>query len=330
MDDIATVVTGPTGTGKELVSRAIGLSGYVAVDPRDGRLLTAPDGQFLAVNLAALPATLVESELFGHDRGAFTGAVKDHRGWLESCGPGGVVFLDEIGELELAIQAKLLRVLETRLFQRLGDLEARRFLGRIVSATHRDLAAMIAAGTFRHDLYQRLCACSIRTPSLREQLDDAPGERRAMVRFIAGKVRDRKADALTDQVERWIDKNLPPDYPWRGNVRQLWQCVREIFVSGTYQPLDLDGDGGRDADPARSLRAGTLSESLAMVRYTTIVFARTGSVAATARVLGVHRHTVTRRIDHALLATMTGHAAAKPGPRRRGGSTPPRRTGPAT
>ena len=315
MDDISVLVTGPTGTGKELVARAIGLSGYIESDPETGRFVAAYDQQLGSVNLAALPASLIESELFGHERGSFTGAVKDHRGWLASCERGGTLFLDEIGELDPAIQAKLLRVLETRVFQRLGDLTAQRFAGRIVSATHRDLAAQIAAGTFRHDLYQRLCACSIRTPSLREQLDDAPDERRRLVRFIAGKVRARKAEALTDQVESWIDSNLPPDYAWPGNVRQLWQCVREIFVSGSYRPLDLRGSAeGEDDDPVRSLREGTLTESEAMDRYITIVHARTGGdMAESARVLGVHRHTVARRIDHALLARLKGWATRRKG-----------------
>src|SRR5262249_22276724 len=104
------------------------------------------------------------------------------------------------------------------------------------------------------------------------------------------------------QVESWIDAHLPPDYPWPGNVRQLWQCVREIFVSGAYHPLDVRGDD----DPVRSLRAGTLTESQALDRYATIVQARTGSVAETARVLGVHGHTVARRIDGTLRARMTG------------------------
>ena len=115
MDDISTLVTGPTGTGKELVARALGLSGYVAVDPREGRFVAAHEPQLSAVNLAALPAALIESELFGHARGAFTGAEKEHRGWLESCGRGGVVFLDEIGEIAQEVQVKLLRVLETRI-----------------------------------------------------------------------------------------------------------------------------------------------------------------------------------------------------------------------
>ncbi len=330
MDDISTLVTGQTGTGKELVAQAIGGSGYIAVDPSDGRLVAAYEPQLSTVNLAALPATLIESELFGHERGAFTGAERERRGWLESCGRGGVVFLDEIGELALELQVKLLRFLETRTFQRVGDTEDLRFQGRIVSATHRDLAERIAAGAFRHDLYQRLCACSIRTPSLREQLDDAPEERRRLVRFIAGKVRPSKAEALTDQVERWIDEKLPPDYPWPGNVRQLGQCVREIFVSGDYHPIDVEDEDpvrsiragtpsieDEDDDPVRSIRAGTLSKDQLFARYAAIVHARTGSVAETARVLGVHRHTVARMLDAELLARLKAREELKPEPPKR-------------
>ena len=133
------------------------------------------------------------------------------------------------------------------------------------------------------------------------------------MRFIAGKVRPSKAEALTDQVERWIDENLRPDYPWPGNVRQLGQCVREIFVSGAYHPIDIEDD-----DPVRSIRAGTLSKDELFARYATIVQARTGSVAETARVLGVHRHTVTRTIDGALLARLKRRAPRPEGrPTRR-------------
>lgn len=181
MADVTTLITGRSGTGKELVARAIGLSRYV---PFDGvRHVFREDfaTSFFPLHLSALPTTLVESELFGHHRGAFTGATQDRRGWLEVCPAAGTVFLDEIGEIDPAVQVKLLRVIQERTFHRLGETRARRFEGKLIAATNRDLPAEIAAGRFREDLYYRLCADVIVTPSLEEQLREAPGDSRSDV-----------------------------------------------------------------------------------------------------------------------------------------------------
>lgn len=158
MGDVTTLVTGPSGTGKELVARAIALSRYIPFDPRTRGFGERPEESFFPLNLSALSPTLIESELFGHRRGAFTGAVGDRTGWFEVCPPLGTVFLDEIGEVDAGIQVKLLRVLETRTFQRLGDTAERRFRGKVVAATNRDLAREMEAGRFREDFYYRLCA----------------------------------------------------------------------------------------------------------------------------------------------------------------------------
>src|SRR5688500_14033355 len=148
LGDVTTLITGPSGTGKELVARAIGLSRYVPVDAAGGKFVENFCQGFQAVNLSALSPTLIESELFGHRRGAFPGAVADRVGWLEACPPHGAVFLDEIGELDPAIQVKLLRVFQSRAFQRLGETTDRTFAGKIIAATNRDLVAEIDAGRF--------------------------------------------------------------------------------------------------------------------------------------------------------------------------------------
>ena len=175
MGEVATLIQGPTGTGKELVARAIGLARYIPFDPAREAFTEDAAGAFFPLHLAALSPTLIEAELFGHRRGAFTGALQDRKGWLEVCPPLGTVFLDEIGEVEPAIQVKLLRVLQTRTFQRLGETEPRRFQGKVIAATNRDLATEIDAGRFREDFYYRLCSDVIVTPSLAEQLARRPG-----------------------------------------------------------------------------------------------------------------------------------------------------------
>jgi hypothetical protein len=151
MADYTTLVTGPTGTGKELVAQAIGLSRYIPFDEAKGTFHEDFSGSFYPVNLSALSPTLIESELFGHKRGSFTGAVSDRLGWLEVCPALGTVFLDEIGEVETGIQVKLLRVVQSRTFSRLGETAVQLFKGKIIAATNRDLAEEMRRGRFRQD-----------------------------------------------------------------------------------------------------------------------------------------------------------------------------------
>ncbi|HET8797674.1 MAG TPA: sigma-54 factor interaction domain-containing protein, partial [Thermoanaerobaculia bacterium] len=233
MTDVATLITGPTGTGKELVARAIALSRYLPFDEKRERF--ADGGTIVGINLAALSPTLIESELFGHRKGSFTGAIEDHTGFLESCGPHGTVFLDEIGEVDASVQVKLLRVIQSRTLQRLGDTAPRRFEGKIIAATNRDLAVEIRNGRFREDFYYRLCADTIATPSLREQLAE-PGELHHLVRFVSARVAgESEAEALAGEAERAIAVSPGAGYAWPGNFRELEQCVRSIMLRGEYR-----------------------------------------------------------------------------------------------
>ena len=196
MTDFTTLVTGASGTGKELVAQAIGMSRYIPFEASKGAFASDFEGSFIALNLSAMSPTLIESELFGHKRGAFTGAVADRAGFLEACPPLGTVFLDEIGDLDAGIQVKLLRVIQARTFQRLGETEERPFRGKIIAATNRDLAAAMAAGRFREDLYYRLCSDLIRTPTLADQLADAPDDLGNLLGHIARQLVGAEADAL--------------------------------------------------------------------------------------------------------------------------------------
>lgn len=237
MRDFPTLVTGPSGSGKELVARAVGMSGYIAVDSRRGRLAGGPEEAFLPLAISALSPALVEAELFGHRHGAFTGASEDRAGWLEVCPAHGCVFLDEIGEVEPSVQVKLLRVLQTRSFSRVGEHAPRSFQGRLISATNRDLAAGIAAGRFRADVYYRLCGDQVRTPSLREMLDDDPAELDRVCLAIAGRiVAGSEAVAVGGETAHWIRRTLGETYAWPGNVRELEQCMRNLLLRGDYVP----------------------------------------------------------------------------------------------
>ena len=310
MHDVTTLITGPSGTGKELVARAIGLSRYIPFDPEREMFTATLDGAFHALNLSALSPTLIESELFGHRKGAFTGAVQDRVGWLEACPPFGAVLLDEVGEIDAAIQVKLLRVLQTRGFSRIGETVPRAFAGKLIAATNRDLAAEMRAERFREDLYYRLCADLIVTPSLREQLRDAPGELRNLVLFVSERVVGPDAAAeLADEVLACVERDLGPDYPWPGNVRELEQCVRNVLVRKEYRPPTVP-ERPPAGDLAVALGDGSLTAEEVLRRYCTIVYARTGSYQETARRLQLDRRTVKRHVDPELLARLADASKA--------------------
>jgi transcriptional regulator with PAS, ATPase and Fis domain len=307
MGDFTTLIAGPSGTGKELVARAIGLSRYIPFDAERKQFVKYFADSFHAVNLSALSPTLIESELFGHCRGAFTGAVGDRQGWLETCDELGTVFLDEIGELDGAIQVKMLRVLQSRVFQRLGDTAERKFLGKMIAATNRDLAAEMKAGRFREDFYYRLCSDIITTPSLREQLADAPEDLHNLILHITGRIVGEDAEPVAGEVESWIDENLGRDYAWPGNIRELEQCVRNIVIRKQYVPPPKSADNLDEPKQRlfQSLVAGSLTADEMLRQYCTIVYANLGSYEQTAKVLGLDRRTVKAKIDPDLLAELT-------------------------
>ncbi len=303
MTDMTTLITGPSGTGKELVAQAIGFSRYIPFDPGTASFAEDFTDLFVPLNLSALPSTLIESELFGHKRGAFTGAVSDRQGWLDVCGPGGSVFLDEIGELDPAVQVKLLRVLETRTFQALGDSADRHFHGKIIAATNRDLAEEMHQGRFREDFYFRLCSDTIRTPSLREHLDASPEMLGELLQFIMGRVAGENADGLAEEVEQWIGQNLGNDYPWPGNVRELEQCARSFLIRREYTPARPPPAGALEQF-ATDVKLGALTADELLMRYCTLIYAQTRNYQETARRLELDRRTVKSRIDAEMLAEL--------------------------
>lgn len=303
MGDLVTLVTGPSGTGKELVARAIALSRYVPFDPRTLRFEDDPASHFHPIHIAALTSTLVESELFGHRKGSFTGALQDRKGWLEACPPLGAVFLDEIGELAPEVQVKLLRLIETRTFSAVGDSQPKRFQGKLIAATNRDLAQEIRKGQFREDLFYRLCSDWIRTPSLRQQIDESPGVLRDLVHFLAGRIAGQEGELLAAEAIAFIETRLPPDYPWPGNYRELEQCLRNILVRREYRPA-MDAAPAAGDDLFAPARLGQCSAEELLRRYCTLVYARMGSYEGAAERLGLDRRTVRAKVDPVLLSAL--------------------------
>jgi transcriptional regulator with GAF, ATPase, and Fis domain len=219
--DAAVLVTGESGTGKELVARAIH-----DASPRRSRAL-------IKVNCGAVPETLFESEFFGHARGAFTGALKDKPGRFELA-DGGTLFLDEIGEVPLGMQAKLLRVLQEREVERVGETRTRRIDVRIIAATNRDLRREVEAGRFRQDLFYRLSVFPIEIPPLRQRRDDIATLATHFVRHSARRM-NRSAPALAPALLQRL-----ADYDWPGNVRELQNAVERAVILSHGGPLRFD------------------------------------------------------------------------------------------
>lgn len=307
-----TLITGPSGTGKELVARAIGLSRFIPFNPEEGRFVADFAGSFHALNVPALAPNLVESQLFGHAKGAFTGAVRDQPGWLEKCPELGSVFLDEIGEVDPSIQVKLLRVLQDRTFYRLGDPRERQFKGKIIAATNRDLAAEMRAGRFRPDFYYRLCGDMITTPSLAEQLADHPADLIDLICLIVKRVTSHDVRELADEVEDWIRKHpmLGAGYAWPGNFRELEQCVWNVLIRKEYHPARQAAPDNPLHGLGHAVMQGSLNADELERHYYSLLFAQTDSYQETARRLGRNWRTVKSKIDPALARRLKAVSAS--------------------
>ena len=282
MGNIPTLISGSSGTGKELVARAIGMSRYIPFDTSTTRFEVDSNSSLHTVNLSALSPTLIESELFGHVKGAFTGAGTDREGWLEVAGEQGTVFLDEIGELDLSIQVKLLRVLQSRSFSRVGETQDRKFEGKFIAATNRDLSHEMAAGRFREDLYYRLCADMIRTPTLHEQIADCPDDLEYLAEFIARRVLTdlpEESHVLARETIDWIATQMGANYRWPGNTRELEQCVRNVMIRKSYRPA-MQSRIPAGASPheqfAHAVAEGRFSMEQLIQHYVSMIYATEG------------------------------------------------------
>ena len=276
------LITGESGTGKELVARAIHFRGALAEMP------------FIAVDCGALVPTLMESEIFGHEKGAFTGALKSKAGLFHAAN-GGTIFLDEIGELPLEMQAKLLRVLQEREIRPVGSNDKLAINVRVIAATNRDLEAAYRTGTFRKDLYFRLNVVTVRLPSLREHRGDIP---QLIHHFL-----DRYAPGEAVRVMPHAMKSLL-QYDWPGNVRELENCIARAVALGEDHAIDLEDlppairdahDSGQIVEADHGLSTTALSD-LERITIQRVFEQAGGDKALAGRMLGISRATLYRKL----------------------------------
>ena len=271
--DVSVMLLGASGTGKELLARGL----HEASRRRSGA--------FVAINCAAIPETLLESELFGHEKGAFTGAVKTMEGKIEQA-QGGTLFLDEVGDIPLALQVKLLRFLQERVIERIGGRKPIAVDTRIVCATHQDVDAMIADGRFRDDLYYRLAEIVVRIPSLAERTGDAGLLAQHFLKKYA-KAMHSGVTSLSPDVRAAIDA-----WSWPGNVRELENRMKRAVIMAEGKAItaaDLDLETGALPEPL-NLKAVRETADRTAIRHA--LSRAEGNISNTAKLLGISRPTL--------------------------------------
>jgi DNA-binding NtrC family response regulator len=337
MHEIPVLITGETGSGKELAARCIGWSRYLSFDPATRRFARKYHEDFHVRNLCAVPDNLVESELFGHVKGSFTGATADKQGLFALLRAEATAFFDEAGEMPLLVQAKLLRPFESREYTPVGGHQRYPIPGRLIFATNKDLEAACKAGTFRLDLFERMNGFRIRMPALRTMLAEMPRELHRYVRAFVGEKFDDpvQVEALTERVVATI----PPGLPWEGNLRELKKYTERVLLGGGSEivpesagaPVSAPAAAGRSEAESRpkktsrpppegaaapmsmcapssgilgpEAKAGRVTAATTIRNLVNRVHAITGeNKSLTARLTGLDRKTVSGLLDEALLA----------------------------
>ncbi|HEX7220847.1 MAG TPA: sigma 54-interacting transcriptional regulator [Burkholderiales bacterium] len=293
MEDFSTLILGETGTGKGQVAAAIGRSGFIPYLPAERRFAANFTETFIAINLSQFPESLIESELFGHRKGAFTGAIDHHQGVFERCDAHGALFLDEIGEVSVPVQIKLLQVLQERTFTPLGGRDKKRFSGRVIAATNQPLDRLRSEGRFREDFFYRLCSDVIRVPTLRERIAESGAELPQLVRILVERI------AGTTQLVEKVMERLPRGHSWPGNVRELEQAVRRILLTGRYVPEAAAAPSDDDAALVEKLRAGELTAAELLARYSAMLHRRLGTYAEVAKRTGLDPRTTRKYVEGA-------------------------------
>lgn len=297
MEDFSTLLLGETGTGKGQAAAAIGRSGFIPFDPRTNEFVAGFDDVFNSTNLTRFTESLIESELFGHCKGAFTGAISDHQGLLERCSPYGSLFLDEIGDASVHVQIKLLEVLHNRTFTPVGSQQVHKFAGRVIAATNRPLAELRRGGKFRDDFFYRLSSDVVHVPTLRQRITESPGELELLVTRIIARMVEGESAEIVDRVLENLCKRLPPGYAWPGNVRELEQAIRSILMTGEYKPESFSDSMAPEAVLAQQFLQGAVTAEKLLTSYCALLYRQIGTYEGVAHRVGLDRRTVKSYVE---------------------------------
>ncbi len=300
MEDFSTLLLGETGTGKGTAAQAIGRSGYIPFDEKKQCFTQSFTRAFSSLNLSQYPETLLESELFGHTKGAFTGAVDDYQGVFDRCSPHGSILLDEIGEIPNHVQIKLLRVLQERHFSPVGTHETSRFNGRVIAATNRPKKEIIDGDIFRDDFYYRLCSDIIEVPPLRVRIKESASELNDLLDFTILRLTGTRSDKLIRKVKTIIDRQLGKDYQWPGNVRELEQCVRSVLLRRDYRGKKANKH--ESISMSEKLSKGISDQDISVAElvsgYCNLLYKKLGTYEKVANQTGLDRRTIKKHITN--------------------------------
>ncbi|MCK5849956.1 MAG: sigma-54-dependent Fis family transcriptional regulator [Kiritimatiellae bacterium] len=300
MEDFSTLLLGETGTGKGAAATAIGRSGFIPFDDKNNCFEESFTRSFIPINLSQFPESLIESELFGHKKGSFTGAIEAHEGVFSRCSPHGAIFLDEIGDVSIPVQIKLLQVLQERSFSPVGSHESRRFHGRVIAASNRSIDKLRHKNLFRHDFFYRLCSDVITVPPLRQRISEEPMELEDLTsvtisRILGDSASEQHAN-LTQMVIKIINRDLKQDYAWPGNVRELEQCIRKILLTNNCKENSKPVTTDLRSTIAGNIDSGTYRAQDLLIDYCRLLYNRHGTYEEVARRTDLDRRTVRKYV----------------------------------
>jgi DNA-binding NtrC family response regulator len=300
MEDFSTMILGPTGAGKGTAAAAIGRSGYIPFDRKKMCFAENFTCAFIPINLSQFSETLIESELFGHRKGAFTGAIENYQGVFDRCSPYGAILLDEIGEVSRPVQIKLLQVLQERRFVPVGDHNAKRFSGRVIAATNRRLNEIRERRILRDDFFYRLCSDIIIVPGLYQRIAENRGELKDLVDHTIQRILGKRSKQLATRLHKQIVQQLGENYAWPGNVRELEQCVRRLLIKSQYTPFQPPSGQTLDGILQRGITNGTMDAQSLLAGYCYLLYKRHGTYEAVAQRTRLDRRTAKKHIEQGM------------------------------
>ena len=306
MEDFSTLLLGETGTGKGTAAAAIGRSIFIPFDAKAGCFRESFTRNFVSINLSRFPESIIESELFGHKKGAFTGAIEHFEGVFARCSPHGSIFLDEIGDVSAHVQLKLLEVLQERTFSPVGSHEKLQFRSRVIAATNKPLENLRRGGDMRDDFFYRLCSNKITVPPLRVRIRENPEEFDLLLDYVVQRTIGKPSSGMAKTIRRILNNSVGPDYSWPGNVRELEQAVRSILITRNY-----GGDTKGETSDRRNILHRAIDNEEAgayeiLSVYCSMLYEKHGTYEAVSQITGLDRRTVKK-----YLAAMDVWAASR-------------------